>query len=80
MTAATDTSRTWRCHGRVVIPGMVLTVRGERGARFRFLSYTVNAHGDAWVDVYGGRPGRERFRSFAPDRVAVVHPNATGPR
>jgi len=62
----------WRCHGRAVQPGTEVTIRGEHG-RFRFLALCTNAEGRTWIDCYGGSPGREAFRSFAPDRVAAVH-------
>jgi hypothetical protein len=61
----------WRRNRRVVLPGTELSVAGERG-RFRFLAHVVNSD-DEWIDCYGGREGREMFRSFPPERVQVVH-------
>ena len=52
--------------------GTEVTIRGEYG-RFQFMAHCRNEDGAEWIDCYGGRPGRECYRSFAPDRVAVVH-------
>jgi hypothetical protein len=65
-------STTWTAPtGRILTPGVELTISGERG-RFRFIRHVTS--GDRqWVDVLGGKAGHEKIRSFRPDRVVVVH-------
>lgn len=57
--------------GRTLTPGMELSITGVKG-RFKFLRH-VTCGEKEWIDVLGGRNGDEKFRSFRPDRVAVVH-------
>jgi len=65
-------STTWVAPtGRTLTPGMELSVTGERG-RFRFIKH-VACGGKEWVDVFGGKNGHEKTRSFRPEQVAVVH-------
>lgn len=62
----------WSHHGRAVLPGTELKIKGERG-RYRFLKHVSRPNGIEWVDVIGGPSGAEAFRSFRPDRVGTVH-------
>lgn len=62
----------WTHNGRRVEQGTELSVSGERG-RFRFQAHVMNDGGDCWIDCYGGPPGNEMCRSFAPERVRTVH-------
>lgn len=57
--------------GRTLTPGMELSITGVRG-RFRFIRH-VTCGEKQWVDVLGGKDGHEKFRSFRPEQVAVVH-------
>lgn len=56
-------------NGRTLEAGVTeLSITKERG---RFTYQGINADGS--INVYGGPPGRERFRSFRIDRVKTVH-------
>lgn len=56
-------------NGRTLEPGITeLSVAGERG---RFTYQGTNPDGS--INVYGGTPGRERFRAFRIERVKTVH-------
>lgn len=59
-------------HGRVLAPGVVVSVRGERG-RFRFRSASVTSAGRVVCDFIGGPVGHESWRSFYPERIKTVH-------
>ena len=66
-------SEEWTVHGRNLVKGTELSIRGERG-RFQFIRHVYNARLDVeWVDVIGGSRGARQFRSFAPVRIKTVH-------
>lgn len=52
-----------------VEPGREISVRGERG---RFVVRRVDAERGE-ITCWGGPTGREMWRTFRIDRVAVVH-------
>lgn len=60
-----------KIHGRNVVPDTELTMFNERG-RFRFKRH-VNTGKTEWIDVIGGRPGFEKWRSFGVENVKYVH-------
>jgi hypothetical protein len=51
-------------------PDVDVRIKGVDGW-FHFRACVRNAAGDVWIDVYGGRPKHERFRSFSPDRIKL---------
>lgn len=56
-----------RIHGRLVEPGTELSVFGETGRFvFRWMS------GDD-LTCWGGKNGREKYRTFSPDKIKRVH-------
>lgn len=66
----TPNSEPIKIHGRVLEPGQTeISITGERG-RFTFFGIYP---GDGSVMCYGGQPGREKWRSFHPDRVKTIH-------
>lgn len=71
--ARVDPTRTYlqttRLRGRIVTPGMELTIRGLPG-RSRFIAHVVHVTGAEWIDV---RTADDRFRTVRPERVRVVH-------
>lgn len=63
----------WTAHGRKLVKGTELSIRGERG-RFQFIRHVYNPRIDVeWVDVVGGSKGAKQFRSFSADRIKTVH-------
>lgn len=62
---------TVKVRGRVLTPGMVVTIKGERG-RFRFRQHVVTEAGREWLDVFGPDGS---FRSFHLARVRNVPRN-----
>jgi hypothetical protein len=63
----------WTAHGRNLVKGTELSIRGERG-RFLFIRHVYNPRLDVeWIDVVGGAKGAKQFRSFAPVRIKTVH-------
>lgn len=58
-------------HGRNVLKGTELSVKGEPG-RFRFIKH-VKTETKEWVDVVGGKKGYKTFRSFDISRIKTVH-------
>lgn len=71
-------SDTFQHGARVLTPGTMLTIKGERGARFRFVRFVSAPPAPRrrtrreWIDVVGGTPGVIMDRSFRPDRIARV--------
>lgn len=66
-------SEEWSTHGRNLVKGTEISIRGERG-RFLFIRHVVNpSNGAEWVDVIGGKAGTKQFRAFAPARIKTVH-------
>uniref|UniRef100_A0AAU8GP10 DUF7246 domain-containing protein n=1 Tax=Mycobacterium phage Pharb TaxID=3136626 RepID=A0AAU8GP10_9VIRU len=59
-------------HGRVLLPGTEVSIRGERG-RFRFKSAARTSGGRIVCDFIGGPAGHEQWRSFYPERIRTVH-------
>lgn len=57
---------------RHLVPGVEVSVRGERG-RFRFVNAQVTSAGKLVCNFIGGAAGHEAFRSFYPDRIRRVH-------
>lgn len=52
-------------------PGLDVKIKGESGW-FHFLACVRNPRTEeVWIDVYGGARGREKNRSFAPDRIRL---------
>jgi hypothetical protein len=60
-------SEPFKINNRLVEPGTELSVTGETG-RFVFRWMT----GDD-LTCWGGKSGREKYRTFSPDRVKRVH-------
>lgn len=58
-------------NGRLVGVGTELSIKGEPG-RFRFQQHIKTPKAE-WIDVIGGRPKYERFRSFRVEAVKTVH-------
>lgn len=66
-------SEEWTTHGRNLIKGTEVSIRGERG-RFQFVRHVYNPKNEKeWVDVIGGPTGTKQFRSFHPERIKTVH-------
>jgi hypothetical protein len=66
-------SEEWTIHGRNLVKGTELSIRGERG-RFQFIRHVYNPRIDVeWVDVVGGSKGTKQLRSFTPSRIKTVH-------
>jgi hypothetical protein len=66
-------SEEWTTHGRKLVKGTELSIRGERG-RFQFIRHVYNPRIDVeWVDVVGGTKGTKQSRSFSTDRIKTVH-------
>lgn len=68
-------------HGRTELtPGRELTIKGERGATFRFVRHVVVHPTDRrhrereWIDVIGGTAGVQMYRAFSPDKIGRVLP------
>ena len=60
-------------HGRHVVRGSELSIRGERG-RFNFIKHVLNPKtGSEWIDVVGGPTGYKTMRSFHIDKIRRVH-------
>lgn len=59
--------------GRILTPGVEVSIRGERAARFRFLKHVRKDDGSEWIDVIGGPKGVNSWRSFRPERIKRVH-------
>jgi hypothetical protein len=59
-------------NGKTLTLGTEVTVRGERGARFRFYSHTRTPDGREWLDCMGGPVKVTMWRSFRPDRISRV--------
>ena len=64
-------------HGtRLLKPGTVLSIKGERG-RWRFIQHISTNTGVEWIDVASGDTC---IRSFRPDRIRIVHTSKKGVR
>jgi hypothetical protein len=60
-------------HGRKLVKGTEISIKGERG-RFNFVRHVYNPKIDSeWLDVVGGPSGYKTMRSFSIDRVRRVH-------
>lgn len=66
----TEKIREFKVGGRRLRAGDVVRVKeGSRFGEFRILYFSADG---AFVDVYGGKPGRARLqRTFAVDRLGV---------
>lgn len=55
-----------------LVPDDEFTVKGERG-KFKFLRAVLDAITKEilWIDCFGGANGRQKYRSFIPERVIV---------
>lgn len=53
-------------------PGDLVSIHGERGGRFKFLSHVVRPDGAEWLNVLGGSTGVKMFRAFRPERLSRV--------
>lgn len=63
-------------HGRKLVKGTEISIKGERG-RFNFVRHVYNPKIDSeWLDVVGGPAGYKTMRSFSIDRVRRVHNKA----
>ena len=72
-TAHWITSEEIMLHGRHVIRGSELSIKGERG-RFNFIKHVLNPKtGSEWIDVVGGPTGYKTMRSFHIDKIRRVH-------
>jgi hypothetical protein len=72
-TAHWITSQEVVIHGRHVVSGSELSIKGERG-RFNFIRHVINPKtGSEWVDVVGGPSGYKTLRSFHVDKIRRVH-------
>jgi hypothetical protein len=66
-------SEEWTTHGRNLVKGTELSIRGQRG-RFHFIRHVYNPKIDVeWVDVIGGSKGEKQYRSFNPASIKTVH-------
>ncbi|AXH46879.1 hypothetical protein I5G67_gp041 [Mycobacterium phage Aminay] len=61
-----------RINGRQLARGTEVSIRGQRG-RYRFLYGERTDEGKVVLHFMGGPAGRERLRSFYPERVKTVH-------
>lgn len=55
----------------------MVRVRDESGAKFRFVAYVpegVDGSSKEFVELYGGRRGKEKMRYIRPDRVIPIKP------
>jgi hypothetical protein len=43
--------------GRILTPGVEVTIRGERASRWRFQRHVLKDDGTEWIDVIGGKKG-----------------------
>jgi hypothetical protein len=60
-------------HGRKLVKGTEISIKGERG-RFNFVRHVYNPKIDSeWLDVVGGPVGYKTMRSFSLDKVRRVH-------
>lgn len=63
--------------------GEMVRVRDESGAKFRFVAYVpegVNGASKAFVEVFGGRRGKEKMRYINPERIIKIKPKRTRTR
>jgi hypothetical protein len=66
-----NTTETYVHNGKTMVPGTEFAVAGERGARFRFLSF-VQAGDKVWINAIGGPHKVVMWRSFRPDRISRI--------
>lgn len=66
-------TETTKINGRILTPGVEVSVKGERGARFRFMYHVRTDKGVEWDDYVGGTKGVFQWRSFKPERIRRVH-------
>lgn len=59
-------------NGRQLAAGATVTIQGERGGRFTFLSHVRRPDGAEWLNVIGGASNVKMFRSFRPERISRV--------
>lgn len=60
--------------GKPLTPGTEVSVRGKRGARYKFLrASTVPSTGATVLDFIGGTRGHESWHSFYPEQISKVH-------
>lgn len=59
-------------NGKRLTIGTEVTVRGERGARFRFVKHVRTPDGREWLDLMGGPSKVTMWRSFRPERISRV--------
>jgi len=58
----------------LVINGVTLTVREDRGGTFTVRGGAVSERtGERWVDLTGGAAGRTAWRSVAPERLVAAN-------
>ncbi|PKQ59707.1 hypothetical protein B5566_02345 [Mycobacterium sp. MHSD3] len=60
--------------GKPLTPGTEVSVRGKRGARYKFLrASTVPSTGAVVLDFIGGTRNHKSWHSFYPDQISKVH-------
>lgn len=55
----------------------MVKVRDESGAKFRFVAYVpagVDGASKEFVEVFGGRKGKEKMRCINPERIMPLKP------
>lgn len=74
------TTDTYEFNGKTMVQGSEFAVAGERGARFRFLSY-VETPDSCWINAIGGPNNVAMWRSFRPSQVTrITRLNPVAPR
>ena len=67
-----ETAQSYEHAGKSLTPGTLVSVRGERGAKFKFLSHVRTPDGREWLNLVGGTTGVKMLRAFRPERISRV--------
>ena len=61
-------------NGRKVLPGEIIKIHGEHGAKFKFISLVTNKEtGATWIDCFEiHKAMASGWRSFKIDRVKLI--------
>jgi hypothetical protein len=59
---------------RTLVPGEVIKINGEHGAKFKFISLVTNKEtGSSWIDCFElDKNIVSAWRSFKPDRIKLM--------
>jgi hypothetical protein len=71
MSTSWTTTESFEHNGKTMVPGTEFSVSGERGARFRFLSFVQTAD-SCWINAIGGQHKVVMWRSFRPSRISRI--------